>query len=279
MERALSERKPYLLLFLLLGLNLVLMSSRVREPRSGSLLEGAILAISAPVLKGADWVAEGFSGGWQSYVALRGVEEENGALRVELAELAREAGKAEEARHEIARLTTLLNLREEISFSSQAARVIARGAGDTPMILLLDRGSGQAIAIHDPVITPRGAVGQVIEVAPGVAKVQTILDPNSGVAALIQRTRVQGVLVGEGRRRCRLEFVSRQSNVEVGDVVVTSGLDQIHPKGVIIGVVTEVGEGQGLTRVVEVRPEVDFLRLEEVLVLRREEGARDGDSP
>jgi rod shape-determining protein MreC len=79
---------------------------------------------------------------------------------------------------------------------------------------------------------------------------------------------VQGVLVGEGTGRCRLEFVSRLSNVEVGDVVVTSGLDQIHPKGIILGVVTSLGEDEGLTRMVEVQPEIDFTRLEEVLVLQ-----------
>ena len=95
----------------------------------------------------------------------------------------------------------------------------------------------------------------------------------------LQSEGVQGVLVGDGNGRCRLEFVSRLSSVEVGDVVVTSGLDRIHPKGNLLGVVTELGEGQGLMRMVEVRPEVDFIRLEEVLVLQTDEAMIAAEAP
>ncbi len=278
MSRALSDRKPYLLLFLLLGINLVLMSSRVRGPRQGSVLEEAILVICAPVLKVADWVSGGLAAGWSGYVTLIGVERENRVLRAERDVLAGRAAAGVEARREVERLRALLELREQIEHPTKAARVISRGAGETPMILLLDRGLREGIALHQPVITQRGVVGKIIESAPGVSKVQTILDPNAGVAALIQRTRVQGVLVGEGDGLCRLEFISRLSNVEVGDVVVTSGLDRIHPKGIILGVVIALGEDEGLTRMVEVRPEIDFMSLEEVLVLQA--GAEPaGDSP
>lgn len=278
MSRTLSNRKPYLLLFLLLGLHLVLMSSRVRGPRQDSVLEEAILAICAPVLKVADWISGGLATGWNGYVALIGVERMNRALRAERDILAGRAAAGLEARREVERLRALLELREQIEHPTKAARVISRGAGGTPMILLLDRGQREGITLHQPVITQRGVVGKIIESAPGVSKVQTILDPNAGVAALIQRTRVQGVLVGEGDGLCRLEFISRLSNVEVGDVVVTSGLDRIHPKGIILGVVTALGEGEGLTRMVEVRPEIDFMSLEEVLVLQP--GAQPaGDSP
>jgi len=278
MSRVLSNRKPYLLLFLLLGLNMVLMSSRVRGPRQDSVLEEAILTICAPVLKAADWVSGGVAAGWNGYVALIGMERQNRELLVERDILAGRAAAGEEARQEVDRLRALLELREQVEQPSRAARVISRGAGETPMILLLDRGEREGIALHQPVVTPRGVVGKIIESAPGVSKVQTILDPNAGVAALIQRTRVQGVLVGEGDGLCRLEFISRLSNVAVGDVVVTSGLDQIHPKGIILGVVTSLGEGEGLTRMVEVRPEIDFMRLEEVLVLQAGSDAA-GEAP
>jgi rod shape-determining protein MreC len=276
MSRVLSEKKPYLLLFLLLGINLVLMSSRVRGPRQDSVLEEAILSISSPVLKAADWVSGGLAAAWKGYVALIGVERENRALRAERDRLAGRAAAAEEARREVERLSSLLDLKERSERPGTAARVISQGGGGLPTLLLLDRGAPDGVGIHQSVITPRGVVGQIVESAPGISKVQTILDPNSGVAALIQRTRVQGVLVGEGTGICRLEFVSRLSNVEVGDVVVTSGLDRIHPKGIILGVVSALGEGEGLTRMVEVLPEIDFMRLEEVLVLRPEEDAAGG---
>lgn len=267
MPRVLAQRKPYLLLFLLLSLNLILMASSVKGVRSGSVLEEAILSVAAPFLKAASWASDSVTGVWTDYIDLRGVEIHNRRLRAEVGTLTLEAREAEESRQEVRRLRGLLGLRDESARHAVAARVIARGATGAARTVLLGSGSRDGISRDQPVITPRGVVGRVIEAAPGIAKVQTLLDPNSGVAALIQRTRVQGVVVGEGEQTCRMAFVGEQASVEVGDVVVTSGLDEIYPKGTIIGTVSAVGEASGLTRYVQVRPEVDFQRLEEVLVL------------
>jgi rod shape-determining protein MreC len=267
MPRVLAQRKPYLLLFLLLSLNLILMASSVKGVRTGSLLEETILSLAAPFFKAASWASDSVVGLWDQYAGLRGVEQQNRRLRAQVGTLLLEAREAEEARQEARRLRGLLDLRDESSLHAVAARVIARGAVGAARTILLGSGSHDGIANNQAVITPHGVVGRVIETAPGVTKVQTLLDPNSGVAALIQRTRVQGVVIGEGDESCRMAFVSELANVEVGDVVVTSGLDEIYPKGTIIGTVSEVGEASGLTRYVQVRPEVDFLRLEEVLVL------------
>jgi len=267
MPRVLAQRKPHLLLFLLLSLNLVLMAASVRGVRGTSLLSEAILGIAAPFLKVAAWSSETVAGLWGGWADLRGVENDNRRLRAEAGTLTLQAREAEEARQEVRRLRELVGLREESGRHAIAARVIARGAGGSARVLLLGSGTRDGIARDQAVITPRGVVGRIIEAAAGTSKVQTILDPNSGVSALLQRTRVQGILVGDGDSACRLEFVSELARVDVGDVLVTSGLDEIHPKGAILGVVTEVGEAKDLTRHVKVRPEVDFQRLEEVLVL------------
>ena len=273
MAGVLTERKPFLLLLVLLTCNLGLMSSRVRGAGRGSLLEEAILSVAAPFLKAATWIAQGTAGFWRSYVDLRGVERENRRLRAENEALAPRPGEAEEIRLEVDRLRQLLDLRGQVEFPSVAAHVIARGGSSGDWILTLDRGTRSGLRTNQPVVTPRGVVGRIIEAAPGASKVQTILDPNSGVAAILQRTRTQGMIVGAGPRGCRMEYVSELSNVEVGDVVLTSGLDRIHPKGIIIGVVSAIAEGEGLTKVVEVRPEVDVQRLEEVLVILKPEAA------
>jgi rod shape-determining protein MreC len=276
MPRVLAQRKPHLLLFLLLSLNLVLMAASVRGVRGASLLDEAIMSIAAPFLKAAAWSSDTVAGMWTGWVDLRRVEDENRRIRAESGTLMLQAREAEEARQEVRRLRELLALREDIGREAIAARVIARGSAGGARILLLGSGSRDGIAIGQAVITPRGVVGRVIESAVGTAKVQTILDPNSGIAALVQRTRVQGILVGDGDGACRLEFVSEVARVDVGDVVVTSGLDGIHRKGAILGVVAEVGGVKDLTRHVKVRPEVDFQRLEEVLVLKAEEAPGDG---
>ncbi|HEU4402313.1 MAG TPA: rod shape-determining protein MreC [Candidatus Polarisedimenticolia bacterium] len=278
MAHLLAERKPFLLLLVLLTLNLVLMSSQVRGAGRGSLLEDAILNLCSPFLKSASWVSQGAAATWKSYAGLRGVERENRRLHEEVATLALKAQQVEETRQELDRLRGLLDFRSRVEYRSVPARVLASGAFGAGMTLLLDRGGHEGVERNHPVLTPRGVVGRVIRVEPGISKVQTILDPNSGVAVLIQRTRVQGILVGLAERGCRMEYVSELSNVEVGDVVVTSGLDQIYPKGLLVGVVTAIGEGEGLTRIVDVRPEVDFSRLEEALILLKPEGPPERES-
>jgi len=279
MPRVLAQRKPHLLLFLLLSLNLVLMAASVRGVRGASLLDEAILSIAAPFLKAAAWSSDAVAGLWGGWVDLRRVENDNRRLRAEAGTLMLQAREAEEARQEVRRLRELLALREETGRRAIAARVIARGSAGPARILLLGSGTREGIARDQAVVTPRGVVGRVIEAAAGTSKVQTILDPNSGVAALLQRTRVQGILVGDGDGACNLEFVSELASVDVGDVVVTSGLDEIHPKGAVLGVVTEVGGTRDLTRRVRVRPEVDFQRLEEVLVLAGTQQANREGTP
>jgi rod shape-determining protein MreC len=279
MASPLAERRPFLLLLVLLTFNLILMSSRVRGAGAAerSLLQEAVLTVVSPVLKVTSWTAGGAASLWLDYIDLRGVQEENVRLRDDLDRLGAKARESEEARLEAARLRDLLDLKQRVEYPTVPARVVGRDT--SRMTVLLDRGTGYSLQVNNPVVTPRGVVGRIIEAASGISKVQTILDPNSGVAALIQRTRVQGIVVGEGERGLRMEYVSELASVEVGDVVVTSGLDRIYPKGYIIGVVTSIGEGEGLTKIVRMRPEADLRRLEEVLVLRNPEGGPGGEAP
>jgi rod shape-determining protein MreC len=275
MPGLLTERRPFFLLLGLLAFNFILMSSRVRSDAEGSLLGQAILALSSPFLKASSAIGRGTADTWRHYVDLQDVERRNREMREDVAALSLRVHELEEMQLEVGRLRVLLELRDQIVMPSTAARVIALGSSEGVRTLLLNRGERHGVRVMDPVITTRGVVGRVLEVAPSISKVQTLADPNSGIAALIQRTRVQGLVVGEGGRGCRMEYVMELSDVEVGDVIITSGLDQIYPKGHTIGVVTELGEGEGLTRFVGVRPEVDFRRLEEVLVLHSEAGATD----
>ncbi|MCZ6696866.1 MAG: rod shape-determining protein MreC [Acidobacteria bacterium] len=274
MSGLLTERRPVLLLMGLLAFNLILMSSRVRSDGEGSLLARGILVMASPFLKASAAVGRSTANTWRAYIHLIGVEEINQILRSDLDGLRARVHDLEEMRNEVERLRSLLDLQDRLDMDSTAARIIARGSGHGVRTLLLNRGERHGVRMSDPVVTLRGLVGRVVEVGPAISKVQTLSDPNSGVAALIQRTRVQGLVVGEGESGCRMEYVMELSDVEVGDVIITSGLDRIYPKGQMIGVVTDLGEGEGLTRFVGVRPEVDLLRVEEVLVLHP--AARNG---
>jgi rod shape-determining protein MreC len=122
------------------------------------------------------------------------------------------------------------------------------------------------------VVTPEGVVGKIIDVFPGSARVLLLTDRSSGIDALVQRTRDQGVVQGIGARRCEVKYLSRQAAVTVGDMIVTSGMAGIFPKGMRVGKVTDVRRGGHLLQKVEITPAATLDRLEEVIVLVREKG-------
>src|SRR6266850_2333494 len=136
MAGLLTERKPFLLLLVLLTVNLVLMSMRPRSEGRGTLLEDAILGLGAPFLKAASWAASGTEGSWKAYVDLRDVESENRRLREEIQLLKARSQSAEEAIHEARRLGDLLELRAQLDYPSIVARVIGRSAAGGAKILL-----------------------------------------------------------------------------------------------------------------------------------------------
>ena len=117
------------------------------------------------------------------------------------------------------------------------------------------------------VIAPAGVVGRVVVPSASAAKVQLLIDRNAAVGALIERSRAQGLVVGQGDEWLRMEYVSEVADVASGDLVVTSGIDGIYPKGFIIGLVVTVEKSGGAYRRIVVKPAVDFSSIEEVLVV------------
>jgi rod shape-determining protein MreC len=273
MNRSFPERRPFFLLVLILASQLILMSYQVRTHRGNTLLEDSLLNVSAPLVKGASGGVGFLAGFWQGYVDLRGARRENVALKANLERLEEVGRVGEEFRRENLRLRDLLELQRSLEIPSLAAEVMSLGVSSQARTALINRGSKDGVKRDMPVISRKGVVGRVIAVGSGMAKVQLLIDPNSGVAGIFQRTRGQGMVVGVGDRGCRMDYVSDLEDVAVGDVVVTSGLDEIYPKGVTVGVVFSVAEGDQLTKNIFIRPEVDFRHLEEVLVLLTTEEA------
>lgn len=272
MNKSLPERRPVLLLVVLLSSLLILMSYQVRTGEGNTLLEDSLLKVTGPFVSLVSGTVGSVGGLWNSYVDLRGIRRENLELRTKLGRLEELGRQGEEFRRENVRLRELLALKESLPLPSLAAEVLTLGSSGQARTALINRGTRDGVQRNMPVVNRQGVVGRVIAVGSGVAKLQLLVDPNSGVAGLFQRTRGQGMVVGMGDRGCRMEYISPLEGVEVGDVVVTSGLDRIYPKGITIGIVTTVEEADQLTKSVMIQPEVDFRRLEEVLVLLKSEG-------
>jgi rod shape-determining protein MreC len=274
----LSENRAPVLAVLLLFSFLLLLSAQVRFPTSASTLETALLTLFSPVARGGSAVVRAVSGLWSGYVDLRGLREENVDLRREVAALRLERQLLQESARENRRLREVLALKASLPLASVPAHVISLDLAGPFRVAVLDRGSRHGIAADDGVITPDGVVGRVISVSGGLAKVQLLIDSSSGAAAVVERTRVQGMVVGRGVNTLEMNYVSRLSEVAPEDWVDTSALAGIYPPGYRIGRVRAVGDGEGLQRRVLIETAVDFRTLEEVLVLtgRETEGTSQG---
>lgn len=256
---------------LLLGVvvigHIVLISAQVTSRSGTPVLQAVAFGLVAEVQRLGAGVVQGVSSFWGGYVDLRGLREENEALRQQLGEarILLQQERALAARS--AGLKALLDLKTRAGLETIAAEVIAAAATPEFRTITIDRGTAAGLRPDMAVIAPGGVVGRVIVPSARAAKVQLLIDRNAAAGAIIERTRAQGVTIGVGEGHLRLDFVAAISDIQVGDTVITSGIDGIYPKGFIIGRVDRVERGRSGFRLIRVQPAVDFTSLEQVLVV------------
>lgn len=174
----------------------------------------------------------------------------------------------EEVDRENARLKELLSFKTKMPFKVIASRIIARSAENWSSVVIIDKGSCSGIKNGFVVINHLGLVGRVIETASSTSKIVLINDSNYSVSALIQRSRQEGLVCGMLGDSLIMRYLPKESDIQVTDTVVTSGLTQAYPKGILIGTVTSVGEEfSGLSRWAIIKPAVNLSAIEEILII------------
>jgi rod shape-determining protein MreC len=261
------QRTGYLFLAVLIG-HIILISAQVQSRSGVRVLEavafGAFSRVQAVTAGGLN----GIRGAWGNYFALRGVREENERLRQQVAELEVRLQEQRALAARTTRLQELMDLRVETTLPTQAARIIAGNPNPGVRTVTIDRGSADGIEENMAVIAPGGVVGRVIgPLASHASRVQFLIHGSAAAGALIERTRVGGMVVGTDRDPPLTLLVSNLADVQPGDLIVASGVDGIFPKGFAIGTVESAERGAGLYQEIRVRPTVDFGALEEVLVV------------
>jgi rod shape-determining protein MreC len=254
-------------LCLLVAGGLVVRSGTERTRTDG--LGRFFLWLMAPIQGGTAAVERTVSGTWQGAVELWRARRDNVVLRDDRRRLEQELDRLAEVEIENGRLRRLLDFRDTLHGDLLTARVIGYDATGLARTILVDRGDADGVVKGAAALTPEGVVGQIFLASANAARILLITDHNSGVDALVQRTRARGIVQGTVDGGCALKYVKRTEDVQVGDAVITSGVDGIFPKGLPIGRVIGVDKrGKGLFQYAEVQPRVDFDRLEEVMLTR-----------
>jgi rod shape-determining protein MreC len=222
----------------------------------------------APFQAAAAHLTEGGSGIIHDYVDLVGVQQENTRLRAELAREETQRARLAELEAETLHLSDMLELKQALALKSAAANVIGADASGLARTLVLEGGSNQGFEAGMAVLSTEGVVGKLIAVGPSSSRVLLINDHNSALDAFDQRSRIRGIVAGMVDDGLVMKYVDRSEDVKSGDTIVTSGLDGVFPRGLLVGeVTTVVREGPGLFLTVNLAPAADFRRLEQVLVV------------
>lgn len=261
-------RFRYLLCYLLLSSLCVVSITSPRTPTDLGIGAQLVIRVTLPLQRMVTLPIEGVRNLWRDYVALVDVRRENLRLRETLALLREENLQYREAIVASERFSRLKGFRERHDVPMVPANVIAQDLSPWFRSIVIGQGSGAGIRTGMPVITDEGLVGVVVGTTPRAAKVLLTIDLQSRVDAYVQRTRARGTLRGTSRQTCEFEYVLRDDDVREGDVLLTSGLGDLFPKGLVVGRVTRVErQPYGLFQRAEVKTAVDLQRLEEVFVL------------
>ncbi len=232
-------------------------------------VEEAVVSMTAPGLRGLYYLGHTLTGVWEDYFHLVGVQRENAALRSRLEKYEQKEVQHQEALQSLNRLEALLDLKKQVAVPVAGARVIAYDPSLWSRCVLLDQGHDHGVKRGLPVLAAGGIMGRIVETYPHYSKVMLIVDRNSGADAMVQRTRVRGVLQGKGGNRCSLDYVPKSADVQAGDLVLASGLGGVFPKGMVFGKVSEANKKTlGVFQEIEVTPAVDLSALEEVMVVK-----------
>ena len=250
----------------------ILSYSAVRLSETG-FLRKIVLETAAPIEDAINISLKSLLDAWKRYLFLVGLEEENRQLRREKALLSEQLNRYREGYLEAIRLQKLLALKSGFPYRTVAARVIDSNRTSLFKTLLINKGTADGLRVGLAVLSDQGAVGRIIETSWHASRVLLMIDENSNIDALIQRSRAQGILQGAGAAGGNLKYISRTEEVLPGDVVLSSGLAGVFPKGMLLGVVTGVSRKEGgLFQKIDVAPAVDFGKLDEVMAVITETG-------
>jgi rod shape-determining protein MreC len=262
-----SRHKSLVLLAGVIILQVVLLAVQIKRDSQGRLLRvwtvGAVSPFQRAGAKGIGNIRDT----WSHYFALQNTTRDNEQLRRENDALKLQVNQLQSKAAESDRLAALLNFRQaQRNVPMLAARVIGTGADTGSQTVDLDRGERDGIRRNMGVITPDGVVGKVIESYRDTAQVQLLTDKYSGVGGMLAESRIQSPVGGTGEPLLSMKYIPTDETVNVGEHVVTSGMDRIFPRDLPVGIVTEIKTGRPFQQV-RVRPAANLQRLEEVIVL------------
>ena len=249
-------------------LSIYILTAAARGQLKNEPLGALLMLIMRPLQVASESAVSWVKNFRDNYDTLAGFRSENERLRKRIQSLEIERQRLLEAEATNRQLKALLDFRSRIPAWAITGSIIANSANSWFQSCMIDKGSSEGVRKGMAVVTPLGVVGQVVGVTSHAAKVLLLTDPNSGIDVLVQRTRSRGIVSGSLDSGTVLKYVKRSEDIQEGDRLITSGIDGVFPKGMMVGTVIKVRKQHiGLFQFIEVLPAVQTERIENVLVV------------
>lgn len=261
------ERRSLALLIGLFVVCFTLMTLSVRFRGQSTLIDRALLSIVGSAVQVADIPRKWSVELWQKYLLLRNAHEENIALKQSLQLLSANHAQIQELKAEIARLEKLLSASRSLEAPVRLARIVTHNRSIYGESLLVDLGSQDGVRKNMPVMHQAGLVGRISRVGNNVSQVLTLLDSRSAVNVIAQRSRAQGVFAISTIGESEVRYMPLHAEIKQGDLLISSGLGGIFPKGLPVAHITEIEDAGALFPKIKAKAIVDFSNLEEVMIL------------
>ena len=268
MLNIIKEYRHYIVTLFLAIIPLLALNAGQKKPAELHWTDKAALAISEPVQNTLHWMIEGTWDSIENYLLILNTKSINQEMSLENRKLLNEIASYKEMSLENERLKKLVAFSNEQEGKKITAEVIAQDVSPEFRMIRVNKGSEHGIEKGMAVIVPEGIVGRVLRVSTKYSDILTLLDSSSAVDAIIQRNRARGVIEGLAENLLTMKYLRRTDEIQENDVVISSGIGSIFPKGLVIGKVISVHKkSYGITQQVEVSPSVDFSHLEEVTII------------
>ena len=275
-----STRRTFVLFLVLSFAHLLLMSVQMQSRSGVPLLQAGAFGVFAAIQRVMAGVSDTVRSGWSNYVALRGVVAENDALQKQVLSLEGQVQTQAAIVSQTRALEQLLNLQQSLVAQTLAARVITGDPAPGAFVITIDRGSADGVEPNMAVLGHAGVIGRVINRPTAhAAQVQLLIGHNAGAGGVTEMSEAVGIIKGgAGVPPLEMAYVDLLKDVQVGERVLTSGLDGIFPRGFVIGTIERVVKGSGVYSEIPVRPAVDFSNISMVLVMLTRPTRAEGGS-
>ena len=252
----------------LLVIQFVRLSIQSQNPAGMAPIKTLFFAVQAPIINLSSDIIKGIGSIYHNYIGLQNVRDDNERLKRQVLQLERENRSLEEIRQENIRLRRLLSMKGNIEYKTIEARVIARNPEFLlSNVLYINRGANDGLKIDFPVLSGDGIIGRTVFVSEKQSQVQLITNPDASIGAMVGDDRTPGVLSGTGKSLLELKYISNTKQIAEGEIVRSSGLDEIFPKGFLLGKIVDVQKNKEGFYNIEVQPAADLYHIEEVSVL------------